>query len=256
MIDQTKSSPPGLNLVQDPHCQCNYVFNDDWSHWVQTWIAHAYNYRSDDGWFAKGKAPAHALDQASCWVNNPRDMIGLQNAIYFHRYDWANQISPQTKWDDTKPPSLRPYWGWNEVPISRETARNELLRDAVMIKLPAAICGGDGGDDNLSCLTKGAAQNLEGDLDLWVKNGILKVGQQYVTQRPGSYVVLCREWMHTIKGFSGPDNWSRWFFCAPWTSPSGKYKIVFDPPSNTNPTGACYLDAGHVAESEQTSVVV
>jgi len=254
IIDQTPADPPGTYL-SDKYCQCNYVFNDNWEHWVQTWMAHAHNYREQDGWFAKGKAPGHALDQVACWVNNPRDMINLQNHIYLRRFDWANQISPQSAWSDNAPGSLRVYWGWNEVPISRETARNEQLRDAVVIKLPAGICGGNGGDDSLHCLGEGQAKNLEGDLDLWVSNGIMKVGAQYVAQRPGSYVVIMREWMHSIDKW-GPDNWSRWFFCENWSSPSGKYKIVFQPQMGDNP-GACYVDSGiHNERSPSSQEVV
>merc|ERR1711907_783686 len=196
--------------------------------WVVAWERRGHNPRASDGWFGAGYAPGHALDQVSCWLNNPRDMINLQNHIYLRRYDWANQVSPQSKWDDKSPPSLRPYWGWNEIPVSRTTIRQEVLRDAMMIKLPAAICGGNGGSDSLSCLGKGQGQNLEGDIDLWVKNGILKLGVGALTSRPGSYVVIMREWMHSIPGW-GPDNWSKWFFCENWVSPTGKYKIVFVP---------------------------
>jgi len=232
--------------VKDKNCQCNYIFKDDWGHWVQTWIAHAHNFRTTDGWFSGGqnKAPGHALDQAMCWMNNPRDMINLQNKLWEYRYSWANQISPKSAWDNNSPDSLRVYWGWNEVPISRLTARDEQLRDAVVVKLPAGICGGSGGDDSLKCLGKGQGENLEGDFDLWIKNGIMKTGLDTVAQRPGSYIVVMREYMHSISGWQGPDNWSRYFFCENWESPNGKYKIVFNPKSNLFPYGVCYLDVG------------
>jgi len=251
IIDQTPVDSP--NYLADKSCQCNYNFKSNWEDWVKTWIAHAHNYRQEDGWFAGGgkKAPGHALDQAMCWMNNPRDMINLQNHLYLRRYDWANQISPKSHWDDKTPASLRPYWGWNEVPVSRTTIRDWSLRDAVMIKLPAAICPpksgypGDGGGDSLTCLGKGQGENLEGDLDIWVKNGILKVGPGYVDKRPGSYVVIMREWMHTIAAWGTPDNWSKWFFCENWTSPNGKYKVVSYPTGSGNyPYGACYIDFG------------
>jgi len=244
LIDQTPVDAPKTPLVRDRNCECNYLFKDNWSHLVQVWMEHAHNYRKEDGWFAGGKAPGHALDQVSCWVNNPKDMISLQNAFWFNRYSWANQISPSSKWANSNPSSLRPYWGWNEVPINRLVARNEQLRDAMMIQLPAAICGGNGGADSLKCLGQGQQQNLEGDLNLWVQNKILFVGAQYIGKRPGSYVVIARQWMHNIQGWGGSDNWSRWFFCENWKSPSGKYQIVHVPRSQTNPTGACYLESG------------
>jgi len=178
-------------------------------------------------------------------------MMNLANAIYFNRYSWSNQAAPKSNWDNDHPNSLRPYWGWNEVPVNRLQIRNMQYRDAIMIKLPAAICNGDGGDDSLKCLGKGQAQNLEGDLDLWVKDGILKPGSQNIAARPGSYVVIMREWMHPIQGFSGKDNWSRWIFCENWTSPSNKYQIVFDKISNTNPTGACYITQPHLEKENK-----
>merc|ERR1719253_2079139 len=141
IIDQTPAVSPGKPLA-DKYCQCNYDFKNDWDNWVATWIAHGTNVRKDDGWFAGGKSPGHGLDQVACWVNNPRDMVNFQNHMYLRRYDWSNQVAPTSKWDNTNPSSLRVYWGWNEIPVSRKVVRNEQLRDAVMIKLPAGICGG------------------------------------------------------------------------------------------------------------------
>lgn len=234
----------GWTLTQDKNCQCNYAFKKNWGDWVEAWIHHSQNPRSLDGWFGKGLAPSHALDEVSCWVNNLRDMINLQNHIYFERYKWSNQLAPLSKWDNKNPSSLRSYWGWNEVPISRDTARDMSLRDAVVVKLPGAVCGGNGGDDSLKCLKTGYQQQLEADLDTWLKYNMMKVGVKEVTSRPGSYIVLMREWMHGIEGWTATDNWSRWFFCEDWVSPSQKYKIVFVRPSQDNPTGACYLDYG------------
>merc|ERR1712176_1237063 len=122
-------------------------------------------------------------------------MIKLQNAYWFERYNWANQISPQSSWSNDNPSSLRRYWGWNEVPISREVARNEALRDTMMIQLPAAICGADGGADSIRCLGGGQQLNLEGDLDIWIQNKIAFLGAEYIAKQPGSYVVLVRQWM-------------------------------------------------------------
>lgn len=73
---------------------------------------------------------------------------------------------------------------------------------------------------------------------------MMKVGLSEASQRPGSYIVFLREWMHEIQGWTAKDNWSRWFFCEDWASPSGKYKVVFVKPTTTNPYGCCYLDYG------------
>merc|ERR1712072_489121 len=125
------------DLVQDRDCQCNYVFKDDWSKWVDNWIDNTkeksgFEWRS---WLAGGggRAPAWALDTAICWMNNPRDMINLQNALWQAHTRWLNGMAPQ--WGTT--PS--PYWGWNEVPVTREIVDSAKWWDAVMIKLPAGL---------------------------------------------------------------------------------------------------------------------
>lgn len=249
--------PDGANvsgLVKDKHCQCNYKFNQNWGEWVEAWIQHGENPHTVDGWFGQGKAPFHALDQTSCWMNNPRDMINLQNHIYFERYKWSNQLAPQSKWANDDPSSLRTYWGWNEVPISRETAQKMQLRDAVVVKLPAATCGGNGGDDSIGCLENGYQEQLEADLGVWVKYGMMKVGLDEFSNRPGSSIVILREWMHNITGWTAKDNWSRWFFCENWQSPNKKYKIVFMKPSQTHKSGACYLDSGDNLRSQDNQM--
>jgi hypothetical protein len=89
LIDQTDAfDSNGDNLVRNEDCECNYVFSDDWSHWVLTWIngAQVKAGLEDESWLGGGpnpsnKAPNRALDQVSCWVNNPRDMIWIQNQI-------------------------------------------------------------------------------------------------------------------------------------------------------------------------------
>jgi len=110
--------------------------------------------------------------------------------------------------------------------------------DAVLIKLPAALCPtpSDGTQDVLECLSDGAKVVLEKDIDQWVQAGYVVPGVAHVAERPGSYMGLVREWMDS----SG--NFQRYFFCQSWMSPNNKYKIVYEPISTSNPTGACYLD--------------
>lgn len=68
-------------------------------------------------------------------------MINLQNHIYLRRKDWSNQKAPMSNYDTTIPQSNRPYWGWNEIPVSRETISNKQLRDAVVVKLLLPFVG-------------------------------------------------------------------------------------------------------------------
>jgi len=112
LIDQTDAKNGGLNLMQDSDCQCQYKFKqkNNWGDWVDQWMNYAHNPKSLDQWFAKGKSPSHGLDQVSCWMNNPRDMINLQNMIYWKRYWWSNQLAPASSWDNNNAASLRPEY--------------------------------------------------------------------------------------------------------------------------------------------------
>lgn len=233
----------GQNLVMDENCQCNWDLKGDetmfaWEYWVQNWIANAQPKPGMDqvhGWFRYGKAPSYALDVVSCWTGNPRDMINIQNNVYWYKDQWSNQMSPQSDWSKD-PRSERVYWGWNEVPINTVDASNASNKDAVFIKLPAAICPvGLGQQDSVSCLTEAAQKWLEKDLDSWVLGGWLTTGKANAGQKPGSDLVWAREYVDSS------NNWLREFYCEAWTSPSGKYKVIYD----TDTKGSlCYLDTG------------
>jgi hypothetical protein len=214
-IDQINR--PGNNLVGNAKCECNYIFNDNWQHWVETLgnIKEA----------AQGTLPEAAM----CWTNNLRDLIRLANALYIKKTLWFKKsyVGPSG------------YWGWNEIPISREKITNPLNWDAVFIKMPLYICGEGGGGDNPDCLSSKAANLLEGDLTHWAKEGLIVPGSQAIAWRPGSYVTFMREW----KDSKGRSN--SWFFCQSWTSPNKYWSVNYEPPSNNNPTGACWLDRGN-----------
>jgi len=90
IIDQTNAQLK-LNLVRNKHCECEYDFKANWGDWVDQWVEHGTNVKALDGWFKPGhKAPGQGLDQVSCWMNNPRDMINLQNNLYWKRLKWSN----------------------------------------------------------------------------------------------------------------------------------------------------------------------
>jgi len=215
-IDQVNRSPK--NLVGNKQCECNYLFNDNWEHWVESM-----------GSLTKEKANGHVPEAAMCWVNNLKDMMNLQNALWKHKATWFSEGDP----------SPAGYWGWNEVPVGREQIANPQAWDAVVIKLPLYVCGGNGGNDNLGCLSSSARGHLEDDISEWVSKGKLVPGAGNIANRPGAYVVLMREWADASTG-----NSCSWFFCQSWTSPNNHWKIVYNPMSQSNPTGACWLDKG------------
>jgi len=246
-IDQTDAvADDGSGLVQDYDCQCNYAFKqDDWSSWVDAWLQHAVPKTGFEwmGWFGSGLAPSWGMSVASCWVNNPRDMIALQNRLYERRLEWNNQLVPKTSWDPSETPkdieSLRRYWGWNEVPVGRDTMNDPGNWDAIVIKLPAAICGSIGtNDDSAKCLGSGQQIQLERDLQAYIDRGYIVPGGDNAGNRPGSYVIFAREFMD-ING-----QFTREFFCESWTTPNGHYRVVYDRMLPGNPGGACYVENG------------
>jgi len=246
LLDQTDAYADGLNLVGDVDCQCNYVFRDDWSHWVQTWINHA---EPKDGlgfenWLGGGPlAPNRALDQVSCWVNNFRDMINIQNELWYYRWSWNNQQAPQQSWEDKNPNSFWGYWGWNEIPMALADLTPPENHQTIFIHLPTSICGHGGGDDSVDCLEEGQQWALENDLDNWVNGkdgfGYLVPGSSNIGNRPGSYIVFVRQWYSVDE-----DRWRKYFFCENWEGRLGKYKIVAIPWGGGD-DGACYVDYGH-----------
>jgi hypothetical protein len=235
-IDQTNAySNDGQNLVSDFDCQCNYIFRQNWDDWTKAWLG---------AWHG----PMYSLDYASCWTNNPRDMIELQNSIWWMRTWWADGSTPEAQYDKDvetwrwNDDGDRRYWGWNEVPVDHKTVDDPKHWDAVIIKLPTAMSG-HGKEDTLSLLDYGHGLALEDALNTYVFDAeLLKPGLENIKSRPGSYVVLVREY--------GDDsgNFNRQFFCESWTSPNKKYNIVYNDADGAE--AYCYIEFGQGAQLE------
>jgi len=237
-IDQPDADGSMGNLVGDADCQCNYAYSGDWGEWVTAWTYHSQqkagfeNRKWLDG--NGGLAPAWGVDTAACWVNNPRDLINLQNALYWQRDQWNNQQIPESDWSQGSSEEIRKYWGWNEIPVAKWIVDDAHQWDAIIIKLPADVCG-DGKEDQPHCLNNDAQAQLEQDLDNFKTNGKLVPGSDNIGNRPGSYVLFVRE----VADNSG--NWRREFFCSDWTSPNNMYHIVY---ANPGGNSACYMASG------------
>jgi len=228
-------------------CDSSWKTGDDfdWGNFVDNWIANAAPKAGTEDvnpWFKGGKAPNRALDLVSCWVNNPRDMINLQNQFWWKKEQWNNNMAPKSAWNKD-PASHRVYWGWNEVPISRETSADRTMRDATVIKLPAAVCSGTGSADEFSCLSPSAQLWLEKDLDTWVQGGHVTLGQDQIGLKPGSDIVLVRTYV------DDSGNWNQHFFCQDYTTTSNKYKFVFS-------GDTCYIDSATAKISNATAELV
>ena len=204
-IDQTNAIAQGVNLVGSYTCECNYAFKPDWGKWVDHWTQ--YSHLAWSG----GKGASWEADLAACWMNNPIDMIKLQNQLYWKRRDWNNQQVPQVTYKQNDAAANRPYWGWNEVPVDRVNVSNPSNWDAVMIKLPAAVCGGNGENDLLSCVPRPYQVLFEKQLDQWSKKGY----------NLNHEIVIAREYM------DNNTNYLRQFFCEEWKSPNNRYTISY-----------------------------
>jgi len=250
----------GNNLVQDANCQCNYAYKGEWWKWVDDWTCNTQQkpgYENRNWLDGSGNmAPAWGTDTAACWMNNPRDMIGLQNALFWQRSSWNNQLIPQSDWGAQSSEELRKYWGWNEVPVAKSIVNDAKEWDAIIIKLPADACndGNWGLSDDPSCLSSAATHQLEADLDQFVNSGKLVPGSGNTGLRPGSYVLFVREY-GTTYGTSGTTefivNWSRHFFCSNWVSPNNKWQVVYAKSANGNT--ACYIEHAVSQESPKTT---
>merc|ERR1712232_703176 len=110
-------------------------------------------------------------------MNNLRDMIKLQNQLWWKRWDWSDRSVPYVEYDSSTAWKNRPYWGWNEIPVSREAITNIANWDAIMIKLPADACISENGrNDKLSCYDVRFHHSIENAIDAYVQAGYLGVG--------------------------------------------------------------------------------
>lgn len=237
--NQQDADDGNRKLVQDPTCQCDYSFkagvdaydvtNNGWDQWVQQWIDNFQGAHDD----YQMPGANWNVDEAACWVNNPRDLINLQNQIWWARARWSDQQTPKSNWDLNDPWSDRIYWGWNEIPVDRDLVSDVRNWDAVVIQLPAGCNGFE--KAYADCLSDAALTQLEQDLDKFVNNGKLVPGADSITERPGSYVALVRQY----RMGDGSGNWNREFYCENFVV--GKYEIKFAAADDAN-TGYCYLD--------------
>lgn len=176
--------------------------------------------------------PSSAMDVGACWVNNPRDMIKIQNELFWRREEWNWGTAPWARWDDSAE-AQRPYWGWNEIPVDSKAVSDPLNWDAVLIKLPAMLHG-DGSQDRISMLSYSQGSTLEWQMQGFIDAKQVVPGVDNVNYRPGSSAVIVREWMDS----SG--NFQRAFFCETWNSPNGVFKILYYADS-----GACFVELGN-----------
>ena len=163
--------------------------------------------KSVEGWhpwiqrFREGAEAQHtpvcawAADLAIGWMNNPRPMITLQNALWKYREEWCDNDSDQPP----EPNNFDHYWGWNEIPFSRGPITDPDNCTCFIIVLPPI--------DNNPYITlsqwlqdyPNVAQNLIDQLDTYEKEG-------YSNFQSGVSHVL------VVKQIPFDSVWRRWFF--------------------------------------------
>ena len=130
-------------LVADYYCQIDYrTWNTKgteaktcdiheavrgWLPWIEAFAKDAEKRGGDIS-----KREAWIADLAMGWVNNPRPMITLQNALWKYRDIWCDKKS-------TFPPDPNSdgrYWGWNEIPFDKGTINNPANWKCFIIVLP------------------------------------------------------------------------------------------------------------------------
>lgn len=239
------------NLTSDVWCQCNYdlYYQDgygiDYGAWVDQWIygdvAGIYPDK-EYGFNAPGNtqnAPSFYLDQSICWMSNPRDMIMLQNAIWLRRYEWSacasggtsQNCEPETDFYATSSDnpsqfdinSQRIYWGWNEVPVAQDTAKDASNWESFAIVLPTGV-------DSANYLDADRMAMIDCQINAQVAQGTLIPGGDYAGSRPGSYILMMKTYFNyenDADASSGGyySEYQKEFFCENWSSPNGYYQV-------------------------------
>ena len=198
-INGSKEDPLLPNcLFADYSCQINYsawntsttgIMEDSVEGW-HPWIK-----RFREGAEALQKPVcAWAADLAIGWMNNPRPMITLQNALWKYREEWCDNDSDQPK----DPNRFDHYWGWNEIPFSRVQIKDPDNCTCFIIVLPP-------NDKNLYITLSQwlldyphVAQNLIDQLDTYEK-------ETYSNFQSGVSQVL------VVKQIPYDSVWRRWF---------------------------------------------
>lgn len=206
-ITQIDGKNVGRSLVGDYTCQINY---HDWN----PATAHE-GYDAINGWFAWIKVfaasatlyhqpiEAWTADLAMGWLNNPRPMITLQNALWQYRNDWCNGNS-----QPPDPNSPTHYWGWNEIPFSKVMINDPKNWTCFVIVLPPGL------NSLAEALTKDKAKaNLVDQLNTYWKKYNLEPGK--------SQVVVARQVINHVPEYADGEIWMRWFFVEPISIGSG-----------------------------------
>jgi len=230
--DDTLGNPTST-LTGSGDCDCNVQFvagcnqyaysgqtGDDncWGSWVDKWTRDVLDATQEYGYGRR--------DPDTCWLTNLRSMINLQNWFWLKRSGW---LFPDPDPDTIK--SDKGYWGWNEVPVNVDLLRVSQV-ETFAVSLPIDV------DGDATKLPKEAKTDLDQNLCCHVKNGWIVPGEANVAKRPGSYVVLLKQFEEGSVGDS--KRYQRSFFCE--EVELEHFIIRHHPITGADPDGACFVE--------------
>lgn len=138
-----KTVIPNRDLLSDYTCQIKYEYwnnvspeeydaVDGWMDWIQHFANDA-NACFDENGKKRYDGQSWTANLAMGWLDHPRKMITLQNALWKYRDIWCTGIVPP----DSRHP--KQYWGWNEIPFSKEQINKPDNWSCFIIVLPPEI---------------------------------------------------------------------------------------------------------------------
>ena len=208
-----KTVIPNRDLLSDYTCQIKYEdWNnvspekydavDGWMDWIQHFANDA-NACLDENGNQRYHGQAWTANLAMGWLDHPRKMITLQNALWKYSNIWCTGIVPP------HPTHPKHYWGWNEIPFSKEQINKPDNWSCFIIVLPPEIkylCN--------ALENETAKQNLIAQLDFYAK--------EFEFHPNSSSIVLVRQIPNeNAKDYPAGLVWMREFFAEDVTIGNG-----------------------------------
>lgn len=172
---------------------------DAWKCWIEHFANDAKLYLKEDKKTPFYNGESWTANQAIGWLDHPRKMITLQNALWRYRDIWCTSNEPYEHRSDHY------YWGWNEIPFKKDSIDKSYNWTCFIIVLPPC------------------EDNFEITLAVWlqkyneVKQGLIKQLETYKDHYdlfPGiSQIALVRQIPNQKAKDKGlVDVWMREFF--------------------------------------------
>lgn len=189
-----------------------------------------------------------------CWHASLPRLLNFQNWLYIRRDKY---LGPCKADQNHVAGCLRPYWGWNEVPImitqaDGVEASNTIDIFSIFLPLGAsdqdtfnAVC------DLSSRFPLDCATNLGDQMYTYMRKGLLVPGRRNVVAKLGSNVVFVTQDQRTEAPPIGPPNYTGSnykfrFSCQEWTVATSQDRGMFHTkPYGTGGCFICYQPPGH-----------